>query len=156
MWGCLTRRISGALKKVLKVCFLRRLYRQLWRGDTAGALEVLEAERPAAKNEAKLDELITYLQARAAWIPNSREHRIERKYIGTAHIVRDHIRALISTVRFRSCQARRACFTIIIDVRHSSSMRRMDFSHHASTDVAFVGKSELISFGSHYRHASSF
>jgi hypothetical protein len=40
---------------------LRRLYRRLWRGDVAGAIAVLEAERGETKNEAKLDELIGYL-----------------------------------------------------------------------------------------------
>ena len=47
---------------------------------------MLETERPQTKNAAKLDELIGYLQARAAWIPNYRQHRIERKYIGSAHV----------------------------------------------------------------------
>ena len=47
---------------------------------------MLEAERREAKNEAKLDELIGYLQARAAWIPNYRQRRIERNYIGSGHV----------------------------------------------------------------------
>ncbi len=72
--------------KLAKAQFLRRLYRRLWRGDVSGTLAVLEAERAATKNEAKLDELIGYLQARAAWIPNYRQRRIERKYIGSAHV----------------------------------------------------------------------
>ena len=38
------------------------------------------------KNEAKLDELIGYLQARQPWIPNYRQRRIERKYIGSGHV----------------------------------------------------------------------
>ena len=58
----------------------------IWRGDVAGAITVLERERPQTKNEAKLDELISYLQARAVWIPNERQRRIERKYIGSAHV----------------------------------------------------------------------
>ena len=66
--------------------FLRRLYRRLWHGDVAGAIAVLEAERPSTKNEAKVDELMAYLQARQAWIPNYRQHRIERKYIGSGHV----------------------------------------------------------------------
>ena len=70
----------------VKAHLLRRLYRRLWRGDVAGAIAVLETERPLTKNEAKLDELIGYLQARAAWIPNYRQRRIERKYIGSAHV----------------------------------------------------------------------
>jgi hypothetical protein len=72
--------------KTAKARFLRRLYRRLWRGDVAGALEVLEAERPESKNEAKLDELRRYLQARSAWIPNYCQRRIERRYIGSAHV----------------------------------------------------------------------
>ncbi len=52
--------------KAAKAQFLRRLYRRLWRGDVPGALAVLEAERPATKNEAKLDELMAYLRARQA------------------------------------------------------------------------------------------
>jgi hypothetical protein len=46
----------------------------------------LEAERPQTKNEAKLHELIAYLQARAAWMVNYRQRRIEQKYIGSAHV----------------------------------------------------------------------
>jgi hypothetical protein len=72
--------------KAAKAQFLRRLYRRLWRGDVPGAIAVLEAERPQAKNAAKLDELIAYLQARGAWIPNYRQRRIERKYSGSAHV----------------------------------------------------------------------
>ena len=72
--------------KLAKERLLRRLYRRLWRGDVAGAVAVLEAERQEAKNEAKLAELIGYLQARAPWIPNYRQRRIERKYISSAHV----------------------------------------------------------------------
>jgi hypothetical protein len=72
--------------KTAKAHFLRRLYRRLWRGDVPAAIAVLEAERPETKNAAKLDELIAYLQARAAWIPNYRQRRIEQKYIGSAHV----------------------------------------------------------------------
>ena len=72
--------------KLAKAQLLRRLYRRLWGGNVAGAIAVLEAERAQAKNAAKLDELAGYLQARAAWIPNYRQRRIERKYIGSAHV----------------------------------------------------------------------
>jgi hypothetical protein len=72
--------------KLAKARFLRRLYRRLWRGDVPGALAVVEAERPETKNEAKLDELIGYLQAREAWMVNYRQWRIERKYIGSGHV----------------------------------------------------------------------
>ncbi|GAC1538141.1 MAG: hypothetical protein NVS2B7_08900 [Herpetosiphon sp.] len=72
--------------KVVKAQFLRRLYRRLWHGDVPGALAVLEAERGEAKNEAKLDELIGYLRVRQPWIPNFRQRRIDRQYIGSAHV----------------------------------------------------------------------
>ncbi len=72
--------------KAAKAQFLRRLYRCLWRGDVPGALAVLEAERPQTKNEAKLDELLGYLHARQAWIPNYRQRWLERTYIGSGHV----------------------------------------------------------------------
>jgi hypothetical protein len=72
--------------KTAKARFLRRLYRRLWRGDVMGALAVLEMERGESKNEAKLNELRGYLQARSAWIPDYCQRRIERRYIGSAHV----------------------------------------------------------------------
>jgi hypothetical protein len=72
--------------RAAKAQVLRRLYRRLWGGDVQGAIAVLEAERAESKNEAKLDELIGYLQARQAWIPNYRQRRIERKYIGSGQV----------------------------------------------------------------------
>src|SRR5918912_1465699 len=74
--------------KAAKAGFLRRLYRRLWRGAVPGALAVLEAERPATKHAAKLDELIGYLQVRKPWIPNYRQRRVERTYIGSAHVAK--------------------------------------------------------------------
>ena len=71
--------------KAAKAQLLRRLYRRLWRGDVPGAIAVLEAERGGTKNEAKLEELIGYLRARAPWIPNYRQRRIEQRYIGSGH-----------------------------------------------------------------------
>ncbi len=53
---------------------------------TCQGLAVLEAHRSETKNQAKLDELRGYLQARQAWIPNYRQRRIECKYIGNAHV----------------------------------------------------------------------
>jgi len=72
--------------KLAKVQMLRRLYRRLWCGDVEGAIVVLETQRAETKNETKLDELISYLGSRQAWIPNYRQRRIERKYIGSAHV----------------------------------------------------------------------
>jgi hypothetical protein len=64
---------------------LRRVYRRLWGGQVAAAVAWLEGYRPQARNTAALDELIGYLQARAAWIPNYRQRRRERQYIGSGH-----------------------------------------------------------------------
>ncbi len=72
--------------KAVKAQLLRRLYRRLWRGDVLAAIAVLEAHRCEVKNEAKLNELIAYLQARQAWIPNYWQRRRERKYIGSGHV----------------------------------------------------------------------
>jgi hypothetical protein len=72
--------------KAAKAQLLQRLYRRLWRGDVPAAITVLEGQRRAARNEAKLDELIAYLQARAPWIPNYRQRRIERQYIGSGQV----------------------------------------------------------------------
>jgi hypothetical protein len=68
-----------------KTQFLAMLYRHLWPGDLTGAMAFLEAYRPQAKNEDKLDELILYLQQRQAFIPNYQQRRRERRYIGSAH-----------------------------------------------------------------------
>lgn len=58
----------------------------LWRGQVQDALDILEEYRPQAKNLEKLDELIQYLQKRQAFIPNYRERRAQRQYIGSAHV----------------------------------------------------------------------
>jgi hypothetical protein len=83
---CCDLRSRSCRGTAAKARFLRRLYRRLWRGDVPGALAILEAERPETKNAAKLDELIRYPQARAPLIPNYRQRRIERQYIGSAHV----------------------------------------------------------------------
>ncbi len=66
-----------------KVALLRTLYRQLWQGEVAAALATLEAYRPRAKRPSKVDELISYLAARAPYIPNYRARRRARQYIGS-------------------------------------------------------------------------
>ncbi len=65
---------------------LQRLYRRLWSGKVAAAIDVLRAYRPLARNEDALDSFISYLEARASWIPNYRQRRMERKYIGSGHV----------------------------------------------------------------------
>jgi hypothetical protein len=68
-----------------KVELLRLLLKHLWRGQVQDAITILEAYRPQAKNIEKLDELINYLKNRQAYIPNYRERRAQRQYIGSAH-----------------------------------------------------------------------
>jgi len=69
-----------------KAELLGLLLKHLWRGQVQDALDILEEYRPQAKNIEKLDELIQYLQKRQAFIPNYRERRAQRQYIGSAHV----------------------------------------------------------------------
>jgi hypothetical protein len=80
----LSRRIWG--NKAAKAQLLQRLYRSLWRGDVVAAITVLEGQRREARNEAKLDELIAYLQARAPWMVNYRQRLLERHSIGSGQV----------------------------------------------------------------------
>lgn len=66
-----------------KAILLGRLLIRLWRGQVDEAIECLEAYRPEAKNEKKLDELINYLSARRPYIPNYKERRAKRQFIGS-------------------------------------------------------------------------
>jgi hypothetical protein len=75
---CRGRTAKKPLLKVVLGC--------LWQGQVAEAITALEAHRPQAKNVAKLDELIGYLRDRALYIPNYRERRRERFYIGSGHV----------------------------------------------------------------------
>ena len=69
-------------KKVL----LGPLYRALWQGEVSAAIARLEAYRPEARNTERLDELIQYLHDRQPYIPNYRQRRRERQYIGSGHV----------------------------------------------------------------------
>ena len=62
------------------------LLKHLWRGQVQEAIGILEQYRPQAKNLEKLNELINYLKNRQAYIPNYRERRAQRHYIGSAHV----------------------------------------------------------------------
>ena len=62
------------------------LLKHLWRGLVQDALDILEEYRPQARNSEKLDELINYLSNRREYIPNYRERRAQRQYIGSAHV----------------------------------------------------------------------
>jgi hypothetical protein len=69
-----------------KAALLGPLYRELWQGEVDAAIARLEAYHPQARNHERLDELIQYLQDRRAYIPNYRQRRRERQYIGSAHV----------------------------------------------------------------------
>jgi len=68
-----------------KVVLMSRLLVRLWRGQVQEAIECLEAYRSEAKNGEKLDELINYLSARTPYIPNYKERRAHRQFIGSGH-----------------------------------------------------------------------
>ena len=70
---------SKAEKKALQ----KALVRALWNGQVTAALAILEAYRPTAKNLAALEELVGYLQDREKALPNYRERRAQRQYIGS-------------------------------------------------------------------------
>lgn len=69
-----------------KAELLALLLSHLWRGQLTEAIDILEEYRPQTKNLEKLDELINYLDNRRAYIPNYRERRAQRQYIGSAHV----------------------------------------------------------------------
>ena len=76
------------------ICFGRKakaellglLLRHLWHGQVAEAIDILQEYRPRTKNLEKLDELINYLHNRRPYIPNYRQRRAQRHYIGSAHV----------------------------------------------------------------------
>jgi hypothetical protein len=68
-----------------KAELLGSLLPRLWRGQVQEVIDILEAYRPQAKSVEKLDELINYLKNRQMYIPNYRERRVQRQYIGSAH-----------------------------------------------------------------------
>jgi hypothetical protein len=72
--------------RIAKARFLKRLYRRLWAGDVPAAVRLLGADRPQARDEAALETLIGYLAARQARIPNYRQRRRERQYIGSGQV----------------------------------------------------------------------
>jgi len=65
--------------------FLLQVQRCLWRGDVDAACAYLETYRPQARNTEKLEELLAYLRARQAFLPNYRQRYITRRYIGSGH-----------------------------------------------------------------------
>jgi len=75
---CRSKHAKKPLLKVVLGC--------LWQGEVPEAIAALKAHRPEAKNLAKLDELIGYLQDRAIYIPNYRQRRRECHYIGSGHV----------------------------------------------------------------------
>jgi hypothetical protein len=68
----------------------RALYRavrqRLWQGEVAAAVTRLEAYRPQARSEARLEELIAYLRSREESLVNYRERWTKRQYIGSGGV----------------------------------------------------------------------
>lgn len=69
-----------------KAALMRPLLRHLWCGDVQAAITLLDAYRPQARNVDRLEELIEYLRDRQPYIPNYRERRRNRQYIGSGHV----------------------------------------------------------------------
>jgi len=69
-----------------KDALLNSLKLKLWRGKVADAVSLLEAYRPHARNEKKLDELIVYLRKHQEEIPDYHQRRIHCQFNGSAHV----------------------------------------------------------------------
>ena len=68
-----------------KAALLGARYRHLWHGEVDAAIALLEAYRPQARNVERLEELIQYLRDRQPYLPNDRQRRRDRQYIGSGH-----------------------------------------------------------------------
>lgn len=73
-----------------KRSFLVPLLRRLWRGEVDTALAHVRAYRQKAKNREKLDELVAYLHERRASLPDYRQRRRRRHYIGSGQSEKDN------------------------------------------------------------------
>jgi len=65
---------------------LNSLKLKLWYGKVADAISLLEAYRPQARNDKKLDELIGYLRKHQEEIPDYNERRVHCQFNGSAHV----------------------------------------------------------------------
>jgi hypothetical protein len=71
--------------RVAKAKLLGALLFRLWRGQVDDAITLLDAYRPQAKDTESLEKLMTYLSDRRDYLPNYKERRAQRQYIGSAH-----------------------------------------------------------------------
>ena len=71
---------------VAQAVFLRRVSRRLWQGKVESTLRLLERYRTQAQDTVALDRFIAYLLVRQPWIPNYRQRRIDRRYVGSGHV----------------------------------------------------------------------
>jgi hypothetical protein len=74
-------RMGGS--KAEKQALRKAVVGALWAGDVAAALQGLDDYRGTATNQKALVELQEYLRARRAALPNYRERRAQRQYIGS-------------------------------------------------------------------------
>jgi len=65
---------------------LKAVRKRLWHGEVQETLELLEAYRPRARNEGRLDELIAFVRSREESLVNYQERRRERRYIGSGGV----------------------------------------------------------------------
>jgi hypothetical protein len=72
--------------RAAKVRFLRRLRRQLWRGDVPGAVRVISEEVPRSRPGSSLATFGEYLQARQEYIPDYWARWRACRYIGSGQV----------------------------------------------------------------------
>jgi hypothetical protein len=75
-----------AVDPIAQTELLRRVSRRLWQGKVTSALWLLERYRSKSQDTETLDSFIAYLQSRRAWIPNYRQRRMDRRFIGSGHV----------------------------------------------------------------------
>lgn len=70
---------------VAQAPLLRRVSRRLWQGKVESTLRLLDRCHAPTHDTETLDRFISYRLARQSWIPNCRQRRIDRQYIGSGH-----------------------------------------------------------------------
>jgi hypothetical protein len=90
-WYHLVKKVKDRISrmggnKVEKQTLRRTVLRALWEGKSDRALELLAAYRATATNLKALTELEEYLRTRQAELPNYRERRAQRRYIGSGQV----------------------------------------------------------------------
>jgi hypothetical protein len=87
-WYHLTKKCKDRLSRLGRGkratrALVQTVLKALWQGEVAEAVTQLEAVRGEAREEQPLDELTAYLRARESMIPNYRQRRASRQYVGS-------------------------------------------------------------------------